>query len=114
MDYGVMPMFLAASQKDVDFSIHHLVPYQFMGQTVYLTTSHVCMLIIILAIMIFALIARRKFMHAEEIPTGFQNVVELIVETLQNFVNSSMGQNGKKYVNYVGTLFLFVFLYFNV
>ena len=103
------PMLLAA-EEDVDFSIHHLLGYEFMGQTVYLTTSHVCMLIIIVAIMIFALIARHKIMHAKEIPTGFQNVIELIVETLQGFVNSSMGEHGKKYVNYVGTLFMFVLL----
>ncbi len=105
----MMPMLLAAD-KEVDFSIHHLLEYQFMGQTVYITTSHVCMFIIIITIMIFALFARRKIMHADEIPTGFQNVVELIVEALQGFVNSSMGQHGKKYMNYVGTLFLFVFL----
>lgn len=109
MGYGMMPMLLAAD-KEVDFSIHHLLEYQFMGQTVYITTSHVCMFIIIITIMIFALFARRKIMHADEIPTGFQNVVELIVEALQGFVNSSMGQHGKKYMNYVGTLFLFVFL----
>lgn len=103
------PMLLAA-EEEVDFSIHHLLGYEFMGQTVYLTTSHVCMLIIIVAIMIFALIARHKIMNAKEIPTGFQNVIELIVETLQGFVNSSMGEHGKKYVNYVGTLFMFVLL----
>ncbi len=108
MGYGMMPMLLA--DKEVDFSIHHLFGYQFMGQTVYITTSHVCMLIIIVAIMIFALIARKKIMQAEEIPTGLQNVVELAVETLQGFVKSSMGENGRKYVNYVGTLFLFVLL----
>ena len=68
------------------------------------------MLIIIVCIMIFALAARRKMLHADEIPTGFQNAVEFIVETLQGFVNSSMGRHGKKYMNYVGTLFFFVFL----
>lgn len=109
MGYGMIPMLLAAD-GDVDFSIHHLLPYKFMGQTVYITTSHVCMLIIIVSIMIFALIARKKIMHADEIPTGFQNVIEFAVETLQGFVNSSMGAHGKKYMNYVGTLFLFVLI----
>lgn len=107
MGYGVMPMLLA-SDTDVDFSIHHLIPYKFMGETVYITTSHVCMLIIIVAIMIFALVARRSIMKAQEIPTGLQNVIEFAVETLQGFVGGSMGQHGKKYINYVGTLFLFV------
>lgn len=109
MGYGILPMFLAAD-KEVDFSIHHLIPYQFMGQTVYITSSHISMLILIVCIMIFALIARKKIMKAQEIPTGLQNVVEFAVETLQGFVDSSMGKHGGKYVNYVGTLFLFVLL----
>ncbi|MGN0154462.1 MAG: F0F1 ATP synthase subunit A [Lachnospiraceae bacterium] len=109
MSYGMLPMLLAADQ-DVDFSIHHLLGYKFMGQTVYITTSHVCMFIIMAAIMIFALVARKKIMHAKEVPTGLQNVVEFAVETLQGFVNSSMGRHGRKYINYVGTLFLFVLL----
>ena len=49
-------------------------------------------------------------MHAKEVPTGLQNVVEFAVETLQGFVDSSMGQHSKKYMNYVGTLFLFILL----
>lgn len=105
----MVPMLLAAD-GDVDFSIHHLLAYKFMGQTVYITTSHVCMFIIIITIMIFALLARKKIMHAKEVPTGLQNVVEFAVETLQGFVDSSMGQHGKKYMNYVGTLFLFILL----
>ncbi len=105
----MVPMLLAAD-GDVDFSIHHLLAYKFMGQTVYITTSHVCMFIIIITIMIFALIARKKIMHAKEVPTGLQNVVEFAVETLQGFVDSSMGQHSKKYINYVGTLFLFILL----
>lgn len=109
MGYGMIPMLLA-SDGDVDFSIHHLLAYKFMGQTVYITTTHVCCLILMIAIMIFALAARKKILQAEEVPTGFQNVLEFAVETLQGFVNSSMGRNGKKYINYVGTLFLFVLL----
>ena len=105
----MMPMLLAAD-KEVDFSIHHLIGYQFMGQTVYITTSHVCMLLIIVTIMIFAVVARKKIMHAEEVPTGLQNVVEFAVETLEGFVNSSMGTHGKKYICYVGTLFLYILL----
>ena len=104
-----MPMLLAAD-TEVDFSIHHLIGYQFMGQTVYITTSHVSMILIMLTIMIFAVVARKKIMHAEEVPTGLQNVVELAVETLEGFVNSSMGKNGRKYICYVGTLFLYIFL----
>lgn len=107
MGYGMMPMLLAA-EGEVDFSIHHLLGYEFMGTTVYLTTSHVCMLIIFATIMIFALVARRKIANAQEVPVGLQNVVEFVVEVLESFVSSAMGKHGKKYMYYVGTLFIFV------
>lgn len=98
-------------EKTVDFFIHELVPYNFFGQTVYLTTTHVCELIIIVGIVIFALVARYKIMHAAEVPTGFQNVVELLVETLESYVHSTMGKHGKKaYVNYIGTIMLLILL----
>lgn len=107
MGYGMMPMLLAA-EGEVDFSIHHLLGYEFMGTTVYLTTSHVCMLIIFATIMIFALVVRRKMANAQEVPSGLQNVMEFVVEVLENFVGSAMGKHGKKYIYYIGTLFIFV------
>ena len=98
-------------KRQVDFFIHELIPYNFFGQTVYITTTHVCELIIILGIIVFALIARHKIMHAEEVPRGFQNVVELLVEMLQKYVYGSMGKHGTKcYVNYIGTIILLIFL----
>lgn len=100
-----------SGEKTVDFFIHELIPYNFFGQTVYITTTHVCMLLIITGIVIFALVARYKIMHAEEVPRGFQNVVELLVETLENYVHGTMGKHGTKaYVNYVGTIMLFILL----
>lgn len=102
--------YLPAEDQEVDFFIHYLLPFQFFGQTVYLTTTHVCMLIIFAVIIAFALVARRKIMKAEEIPSGLQNVVELIVETLQGFVQGTMGKHYKKYMNYIGTIFVFIFL----
>ncbi len=100
-----------SGEKTVDFFIHELVPINFFGQTVYITTTHVCELIIIVGIIIFALVARHKIMHAEEIPRGFQNVVELLVETLEKYVHGTMGKHGTKvYVNYVGTIMLFILL----
>lgn len=100
-----------SEEKTVDFFIHELIPYKFFGQTVYITTTHVCELLILLGIIIFALAARHKIMHAEEIPRGFQNVVEMLIETLNSYVHGTMGKHGTKcYVNYVGTIMLFILL----
>ena len=42
--------------------------------------------------------------------SGFQNVVELIVEMLENMVCGTMGKCGGRFVNYVGTIFIFILI----
>ena len=60
--------------------------------------------------MIFAVAARIAISHAEKYPTGFQNIVEMIVEMLDKMVESSMGPYAKKFRNYIGSIFIFIFL----
>ena len=108
MEYGMNVMLL--SDTEVDFFIHTLIPYQFFGQEVYITSTHICTIIVMVTMVILALLARRHIMKAKEVPTGVQNVVETIVELLMKFVQSTMGKHHTKYFNYVGTLFMFIFL----
>ena len=46
--------------------------------------------------------------QGKEIPGGFQNLVELIVEKLDSMVAGSMGKSAAKYRNYIGTVFIFI------
>ena len=96
---------------DIDSMIHGQFSYQLIGHTVWITTSHVCILIVMLVILIFAVIANRKSKHATEVPDGFQNVIELIVEKLDGVVMGTMGKvAGPKFVNYISTIFIFIFM----
>lgn len=90
--------------------VHGLFSYELFGQTFWITTTHVSILIVMLVILIFAVAARIVMSHASEYPTGFQNVVELVVEMLDNMVKSSMGPYAKKYRNYIGSIFIFIFI----
>ena len=45
---------------------------------------------------------------AREVPEGFQNVVELIVEKLDAMVDTPMGKAAPKFYNYIGTIFIFI------
>lgn len=99
---------LLAAKGDVDFMIHGLVKYKLFGQEFWITTTHVSILIVMAALMIFAVLANRKIRHADEVPGAFQNVVELIVELLDKMVSSSMGANAGKFVNYISSIFLFI------
>jgi F-type H+-transporting ATPase subunit a len=102
--------FLLSGADDIDFMIHGVFQYQLFGQTVWITTTHVCLFIVIAIICIFCLCANRAVKHATEVPSGFQNVAELVVEMLDNMVTSVMGKNGKAFANYIGTLFIFILL----
>ncbi|WP_405372532.1 F0F1 ATP synthase subunit A [Phocaeicola sp.] len=95
---------------DADFMIHSLTKLNVLGQEVYLTTTHVSLLIVCVGLLIFALVVRSKLKDTDK-PSGLQNVAELIVEMLDGMVKSSMGsKNAVKYRNYIGTLFIFLLI----
>ena len=97
------------SSEDVDFYIHELYPINFFGTTVYITTTHVCTLIVLLVIAALAICGRRSVLKTRDNPSKFASAIELMVDTLQKFVDGTMGKEiGKHYVAYIGTLFIFV------
>lgn len=104
MDMGI----LLSADNEVDFMIHGIFQYSFFGHPVWITTTHVCCLIVLLSLMLFGFLAGRKMKHAEEVPEGFQNFVELVVELLDGMVDGTMGKNGVKFRNYIGTIFIFI------
>lgn len=53
---------------------------------------------------VFYLGIRKK----EMLPRGFQNVIEFFVETFQNVIVGILGPDGKKYVPFLGTLFIYI------
>ena len=99
---------LLSGSGDVDFMIHGLFSYELFGQTVWITTSHVCILIVMLIILGFGLAVNITMRKATDVPGTFQNIAELIVEMLDGMVKNSMGKNAKNFANYVGTLFIFI------
>ena len=105
-----MQAFLLAADpaEKVDFMIHGIFSYELFGQTVWITTSHVCLLIVVLVLTIFFIAGGQVFRHASEVPRGFQNFLEIIVEFLDGLVDKTMGNNGKGFKNYIGTIFIFI------
>ncbi len=101
---------LLSSSSDIDIMVHGLFSYELFGHTFWITTTHVCMLIIILVLLAFSIAANRVMKRAADVPGGFQNVVELIVEMLDKMVHGVMGKSGDKFVNYIGTIFIFILI----
>lgn len=116
MTKGVHTTLLAASAEEQEssgsFMIQLLKEFKIGNTTLHITTTHVCMVIITLIIMIFALVVNYKVKkaNADDTPGTIQNIAELIVETVDNMVKGIMGTNAKRFVNYITTLFIFVLL----
>ena len=106
MRYGI----LLSGSSEVDFMIHGIFQYSFFGHQVWITTSHVCILFVMLILIVFSVVAGRRMAKAEEVPGGFQNVVELIVEKLDAMVDTSMEHAAPRYYNYIGTIFIFILI----
>ena len=98
MEHGI----LLSGADNIDFMIHGVFKYSFFGHEVWITTTHVCVLIVMLLIIGFAIAANRQMAKAREVPEGFQNVVELIVEKLDAMVDAPMGKAAPKFYNYSG------------
>ena len=62
-------------------------------------------LIIIGILVAIAKIASR---NPKMVPDGLQNVVEMVVETLETFIVDVIGPRGRKFVPFLGTLFLYI------
>lgn len=96
--------------READFAIKYLTDFELFGQKLSITTTHVCTFIITVLLIVFALLANKCIKHAKEIPGYFQNFIELIVDMLDNMVKNTMGENSKRFVNYISSIFIFILI----
>ncbi len=105
MNRGIL---MASGADEVDIMVHGLFSYKLFGQELWITTTHISILIVMLILIGFAFIVNRKMKHATDVPDTFQNIAELIVEKLDGVVEGVMGENSKKFKNYISTIFIFI------
>lgn len=70
-----------------------------LSQTII--TMWVVMLVIIAFALVFRFVLLKRF---KDLPKGFQNLIELFVESIEKFTNSIMGEKGSTIAAYVFTL----------
>ncbi|MBE5857886.1 MAG: F0F1 ATP synthase subunit A [Lachnospiraceae bacterium] len=103
MGYGIV-----LSADNVDFMVHGIFQYSFFGHQVWITTTQVCLLIVVLGLTIFALVVNHKMKKATEVPKGLQNVVEMLIDFLDGMIKGTMGKHAKVFRNYIGTIAIFI------
>ncbi len=90
--------------------IHGLIKLELFGQELWITTTHVNMLLIIAVIILAACLIRANLKAPDETPGMLQSFAEVAIEMLENMVEGIMGSNGGRFVNYIGTIFIFILL----
>lgn len=103
----------ASSSKEVTIGLDGFFQYELFGQKLYLTTTHIGVIVVMAALIVFALIANHAIKKADPTkkPGMFLNIIETIVQSLDNLTLSNMGEeHGGSFSNYIGTLFGFIFL----
>ena len=103
-----MSTFFAEAESNSELMIKGIFSYQIFGQTVWITSTHISVLILVLIILGIAFAANRCMKRAQEVPGTFQNLLELAVEKLDGIVENSLGSNSPRFRNYISTIFVFI------
>ena len=98
-------------ENKVDFYIHGYQEVHIGDFSFCITTTHVCLAIVMVVLIVFAIVANRVIKKADyrKAPTGFLNVLEMLVETLDKLILDNMGRKlAPVFRNYVSALFLLI------
>lgn len=94
----------------MDFNNRALTTVTVFGQELWITQTHLSTWIIMAFLLIVALIIRLSLSKFKDVPDTKQNIVELAVETMDNFVVSTMGKENRGYGAWFFGVFTFVII----
>jgi len=80
-----------------------IIEINLFGFDLSITDSVVVMWIVMAILIVLSVVFTRKL---KTIPEGKQSIVEVIVEFFNNFAKDCVGEHGKLFVPYIGTIFL--------
>ncbi len=80
---------------------------EILGLTLHQWLPLVMSMMIIASLAVFAMMATSNL---KKIPGGLQAILEILVEALDNFVKSILGNLSDKFLPFIGTLFLYILI----
>ena len=103
---------LGLLDSGADFSIKYLHKLELFGQDIYLTATHVGLLIVSIVLIALAVIVNKKIAKSkpEDTPGLLVTAFEMAIEMLDNMVESTMGINARRFRNWISTIFMFILL----
>ena len=90
--------------------IHGLIEFELFGQKLWITTTHISILLVMGIIILVACLIRANLKGPDETPGMLQSGIEIAFDFLENMTSGIMGKNAAKYINYIGTIFVFILL----
>jgi len=94
----------------LDFTIRNQAVVEIFGVQIGITETMVSTWIIMGVLIAFAVVVKIKSRNFKEVPKGFQNVVEALVETFENYLYSTAGGKLMFLGNWYFTVFVFVLI----
>lgn len=91
----------------MNLNVNNIWVLNIAGVEVWITETILNTWIIMTIFIIFAVIARIKLRNFKIVPTGFQNIIEAIVETFDNFARDTLGEK----LSYIAPWFFMVFAF---
>lgn len=101
---------LLLTESGADFMIHGVYKFSLMGKEIWITTTTVSTWVVCIILTVFAIFARKTILNASDVPGPFQNILEIMVEGLEGMTQGVLGENAYRFINYIGTIFLFILL----
>jgi len=94
----------------IDLEIKNYAVLRLFGIEIWITDTMISTWIIMGVLIAFAVVVRIKVSKFKEVPTGFQNAVEALVETFENYLRSTIGDKLMFLGHWFFTLFIFILL----
>ncbi|NLF35448.1 MAG: F0F1 ATP synthase subunit A [Clostridiales bacterium] len=94
----------------MDFNVDNLWVVQIGGVDIWITRTIFNTWLIMLALIALAIVVRIMLRRFQEVPKGFQNVVEAVVEVFDNFILNSAGERFMPMGMWFFTVFIFIFV----
>lgn len=88
-------------------NIENYAIWNIFGIDIWITETIVNTWIIMLVLILIALYTRSKLKKFKEIPAGFQNAIEAVIEMFDNFITNTLG----KKLSYIAPWYFMVFMF---
>ena len=96
--------------EELSFDIVNHAVLKIGSLEIWITDTMIATWVIMGILITFAIIVRVKLRNFKDVPTGFQNVVEMLVEAFDNYVIGVAGEKLSFLAYWFSTVFIFILL----